>query len=1568
MSKRNIKIFITSLTICLSTLSFYNASAMKFKQIEINTPEEENKKETIEISKKNIKNYKKAVMECINNINENCCEEYGSQRVKKSFQENLDILKNQLDCLNGNKIKIGKFISQLEKFKILKIDKNKRYKFPDEETENAVARLINYIKNFLDEKKDELDEYINKTHNKKQSEITKKTIDLYKDKITNYKNQLNNKNLDKETKNKIFQTLFNLLNITSNNKFNFENFVLILSNLENNNSHLLNNSDYKLYYLQPETKKDLEDFINKEKNYLKNQNVFCITEEIISDYIKEMNSSLFSFIGEYMNVIQNKILDRTKLNHLENKVKTFFCFDDEEFNYNKFLNSLKNLNYLNHIFPNSTYKKNENYIITKSDAKNLKSHIEITKKIIKNINLEIKYMSKTFKDDDIKKKYKNADLIKNSINSYLNKFLKNKIDLYKHTIEIFLRFYETNGFINENLKNFLEKQKNNLLNYICLNYEKKLDKKNFIENLKHFIKKFYNGDDCNKIDFIIPEYYEKKLEENFNENKKIMDDLYKEFQIKYENITKEINNKKSINNKDLKKITKKMVDELGAKFNEEIYKFDNLLKENIKNEKNIKNFNYYKELEDYIEINKIDLLNNLCLTEEKKLFNKEKFIKLLKNFNIIDDLNYEINENNEWNITSLLFNVEKTLNIMFSGIDDFQNNINEIKTDPDYDLKNLKIPITKRTFSDNLDEISKVVDNFANVTSKFLKGQKTYQELCEAYDIIRENSFIDTDEELNLKNFLKKFNIGYDEEKKCFTNNDPTYIEIKCSTNYIKEIKARIDEDNEKLKNCFKQLQKNGNDLFLIDLNEKIISLLSLLKSNYKYFSSKIKEYINKYRKNCVSSNDVNDLTYRYYTLSTLIFLTPDEKLDEKNLLEILNFYDYNIFGKTPSSISEEQKKELENIFKKYKLGTIRLLNILYYTCRKDHSKMTDIKIKIEEIEETKKLGNFLKEYNSSDDIKNKDKEVFNKFKILNKYVINYKTPIVNLRRKIDKIKMAGENLVGDDNKNIFDYIYDLEQLICLDKNEKFDFEKFKNNLECLDILAINPNIEYIMDNTQKYDIEIYSRDLKKFIEKNKKLNIKNKNIITNKMVSNFLEALTILGNKVLEINIQYNNSNKYNKKDLLKNKEIIQEFESFLYLGKNNANEIDYVKLTDKLREMGYLEIDENNLCCQFEDQENKEILINKLTSFLKIFKEKKILDYYKKLKNLENINNNAPAPNFNINIIPSTKVDSMFNLSNLELYKNFSKKIENFYNTNNNTKNNKKNNNKKNNNTTRREKLKDIVDDYMKMYKLTFLKDKEKLNKNAIKEIDRTIKEDLKINDLNIINSDFAKYYKNILENKTKNLKEKFDKKINEVYEKNKNDANYIKDQIDKNIENLEKEFKNDDINNENYINDENEGENKIIIDEAAPIINNNKSNKKSSKTDIKKLKKEDENETEEENKIIIDEAAPIINNSNNEIKINKPNNIDELKNNVNELQNRFKNIVDNFSAFLNDYSNFKDLLIASDLTDILDKDNVSKFNNIYNNFLSENKTITKKQNEKRIEKEKEQKKEKKQNKNKK
>ena len=143
--RKNIKIYILSLTMCLSTLSFYTASAMEFKQIEINTPKED-KREPIEINKTNIKNYRKTIMNYLNNINENCCEEYGTEYIKKNFDENYKILKNQLEYLKYNKIDMEKFTLQLEKFKILKIDPNKRYIFPDEETENNLIEFINYIK------------------------------------------------------------------------------------------------------------------------------------------------------------------------------------------------------------------------------------------------------------------------------------------------------------------------------------------------------------------------------------------------------------------------------------------------------------------------------------------------------------------------------------------------------------------------------------------------------------------------------------------------------------------------------------------------------------------------------------------------------------------------------------------------------------------------------------------------------------------------------------------------------------------------------------------------------------------------------------------------------------------------------------------------------------------------------------------------------------------------------------------------------------------------------------------------------------------------------------------------------------------------------------------------------------------------------------------------------------------------------------------------------------------------------------------------------------------------------
>ena len=173
---------------------------------------------------------------------------------------------------------------------------------------------------------------------------------------------------------------------------------------------------------------------------------------------------------------------------------------------------------------------------------------------------------------------------------------------------------------------------------------------------KNQIKKI-NDNNYNKIDFTIPEYYEKKLEEQFNENKNIIDNLSKEFQTKYENITKEIKNNKNIDNENQKEVTEEMINKLKETYEEETNQFTNSLDKNSNITKYMAKYKDREEHENYIEINKIKLLNNLCLTHNKKL-DKKKFIKLLKKFNIIDDLNYKISEKNEFELISFLINNE----------------------------------------------------------------------------------------------------------------------------------------------------------------------------------------------------------------------------------------------------------------------------------------------------------------------------------------------------------------------------------------------------------------------------------------------------------------------------------------------------------------------------------------------------------------------------------------------------------------------------------------------------------------------------------------------------------------------------------------------------------------------------------------------------------------------------------------------------------------------------------------------------------------------------------------------
>ena len=82
--KRNIKIFITLLTLCFSTLSLCNASAMEFKQIEIETPKNE-KKEAKEKRKYDIKYYSN-LEKLINKENSKAKAKFASE-VKDLFEK-----------------------------------------------------------------------------------------------------------------------------------------------------------------------------------------------------------------------------------------------------------------------------------------------------------------------------------------------------------------------------------------------------------------------------------------------------------------------------------------------------------------------------------------------------------------------------------------------------------------------------------------------------------------------------------------------------------------------------------------------------------------------------------------------------------------------------------------------------------------------------------------------------------------------------------------------------------------------------------------------------------------------------------------------------------------------------------------------------------------------------------------------------------------------------------------------------------------------------------------------------------------------------------------------------------------------------------------------------------------------------------------------------------------------------------------------------------------------------------------------------------------------------------------
>ncbi len=306
---------------------------------------------------------------------------------------------------------------------------------------------------------------------------------------------------------------------------------------------------------------------------------------------------------------------------------------------------------------NNPFKKEEK--TNNSNKQNKKTHIELLRKnsnennkVVDDFNLKIKEIFKPVIDNCFQEHYNNPRLMEKLIDLCIQKdIFKNHIKKYEIISNEFLKYYETNSFINYEIKYFLNHIKDIALKSNCLNNEKKLDKEKFIKIIKDHIKSNVKID-CSKVNFTISKQSEKKLEEYFNKYEKNINDLLKKVQTKYNEITEKIKN--NDNNKNIKEITPEIIE----KFKTVLLRIIGNFKNRIKNfsEKRVENeipLSQYT-IDSVINYDKSVILDFISLTKNNKL-DKNKLFTTLKILKIINnDSKYTINKEKELNLLIFL--------------------------------------------------------------------------------------------------------------------------------------------------------------------------------------------------------------------------------------------------------------------------------------------------------------------------------------------------------------------------------------------------------------------------------------------------------------------------------------------------------------------------------------------------------------------------------------------------------------------------------------------------------------------------------------------------------------------------------------------------------------------------------------------------------------------------------------------------------------------------------------------------------------------------------------------------
>ncbi len=447
MSKRKyIKILIMSLALCLSTFSFYNANAMEFKQIEIETPKE--KKENKE--KKEKKKYGFDYTKLNKIINEE--DKKAKQRfllevedIYKKFKDNeYELMAHITDAYL--KSDLFKYVIQTYKILLLTaLDQYERCGFIDYDITNEIRIKKKYLLNIrcLDNK--------NKLNKEKFIDIigdfikSKIGIDLNKIDVT----------IPEPSEEKL-EKYFN----------KYEQDKIDLSN------------EFKIKYDEI-TKKFGKD----------NENIKTITPKIIKQFKKKLSTNIQDVRHKMIQYLEQKSNEKyvneefidniTKYN--KNMFLDFISLtENNELDKNKFIETLKKFEIIDN---------NSKYIINKEEELKLliflrKYKTKIEKENLKETTIEL---------------LKTSPILQKTLGSIINspkEITKDIIEQFKNKLS------ETISKCHKRIVKFLEEEVNKgssinryyigqnyieyITNYIPLTENNELDKNKFIETLKKF--------------------------------------------------------------------------------------------------------------------------------------------------------------------------------------------------------------------------------------------------------------------------------------------------------------------------------------------------------------------------------------------------------------------------------------------------------------------------------------------------------------------------------------------------------------------------------------------------------------------------------------------------------------------------------------------------------------------------------------------------------------------------------------------------------------------------------------------------------------------------------------------------------------------------------------------------------------------------------------------------------------------------------------------------------------------------------------------------------------------------